>query len=87
VHLACECQVSAAPCYIERAGKPASATDQAGHGCLRHRFSPTGKLDPRPLAARYAEMNVPISLATTMVDSLLILADECAGIAAPEFPW
>jgi hypothetical protein len=36
---------------------------------------------------RYAETNVPITPATTMVDSLLILADEGAGIAAPEFPW
>lgn len=81
-----EWRLVAAPSYFDRAGKPESATDLAGHTCLRHRFPQTGKLEPWPLAARYAEMSVPVSLATTMMDSLLILADEGAGIAAlPNF--
>jgi DNA-binding transcriptional LysR family regulator len=81
-----EWRLVAAPSYLNRAGTPASAADLAGHICLRHRFTQTGKLEPWPLAARYAEIDVPVSLATTMVDSLLILADEGAGIAAlPHF--
>jgi DNA-binding transcriptional LysR family regulator len=81
-----EWRLVAAPSYLDRAGTPASAADLAGHICLRHRFTETGKLEPWPLAARYAKIDVPVSLATTMVDSLLILADEGAGIAAlPHF--
>jgi DNA-binding transcriptional LysR family regulator len=81
-----EWRIVAAPSYFDRAGKPASVTDLVGHICLRDRFPHTGKLEPWPLAAHHADVNVPVSLATTMVDSLLILADEGAGIAAlPNF--
>ncbi len=75
----------ASPAYLERAGAPLDVCDLADHDCLRHRYPATGKLEPW-LFAGGEEAAVPATLATTLVDPLLTLAEAGRGIASlPDF--
>lgn len=76
----------ASPGYLEQAGTPKALRDLAGHRCLRHRYPQTGKLAAWPLAEADEKAGIPVSLATTLVDSLIILAEKGHGIASlPDF--
>jgi DNA-binding transcriptional LysR family regulator len=74
----------AAPGYIARHGRPATAAELADHVCLRQKFS-SGVIAPWPLRAD-AGVVVPLSLTASVIDPLLDLALAGAGIAAfPDF--
>ena len=73
--------------YLERTGVPVRVKDLAGHCCLRHRYPETGKLAPWPLVEDGENPGeVPVSFATTLVDSLLLMVQAGRGIASlPDF--
>lgn len=74
----------AAPAYITQHGRPETASQLAGHVCLRQKFS-SGLIAPWPLRAD-AGVAVPVSLTASIIDPLLDLALAGAGIAAfPDF--
>jgi DNA-binding transcriptional LysR family regulator len=69
----------AAPGYVARHGAPASVTDLAAHICLRQKFS-SGRIAAWP-SPHAPGLDVPVSLAASVIDPLLDLTLAGAGIA------
>jgi DNA-binding transcriptional LysR family regulator len=74
----------ASPAYLEQHGCPATAEDLSSHICLRQRFS-SGRLVSWPLQSP-RDVDVPVSLVSSLIDPLLDLTLAGTGIASfPEF--
>jgi DNA-binding transcriptional LysR family regulator len=73
-------QLVASPIYLAIAGTPRNAASLVEHTCLRQRV-PTGRLLPWTLRDG-DEVAIPNSLTATIIDALLDLALEGAGIGA-----
>lgn len=78
----------ATPDYFHRHGVPRFPADLASHGCLRHTFHNTGKLEPWPLkrAGDASEPLLPTRFVSTSIEALEHAARSGLGIAClPDF--
>ncbi|MGE7956075.1 LysR family transcriptional regulator [Pseudomonas sp. NPDC089530] len=76
------------PEYFRDHGVPQTPADLANHGCLRHTFHTTGKLEPWPLrrVVDAPEPLLPTRLVSTSIEALEQAARRGLGIAClPDF--
>ncbi|WP_313518171.1 LysR substrate-binding domain-containing protein, partial [Pseudomonas sp.] len=74
------------PAYFARAGVPRVPADLAGHACLFHRLSTSGKLERWPLRDFAAEESLPRRMICNTLDALLLVIARDLGIACvPDF--
>ena len=76
------------PAYFERRGLPGIPADIKSHGCLRHRYPSTGKVEAWPLAnrGRNLEIELPTVAVASAIEPLIYMAEQGLGIAClPDF--
>lgn len=74
------------PAYFARAGVPRTPAELAGHACLFHRLSTSGKLERWPLRDFAAEESLPRRMICNTLDALLLVIARDLGIACvPDF--
>lgn len=80
--------IVASPAYLAQRGVPQRPSDLAGHSCLHHCFTSTGKLERWPLrwTEDDPEISLPVSMVSNNLEGRICFAEQGLGIAClPEF--
>ena len=75
--------IVASPDYLAARGTPETPEDLAGHACLRHRWTATGKLESWRLVrdGAYLDFEPPATVVANAVEPLIDMAEGGVGLA------
>jgi DNA-binding transcriptional LysR family regulator len=77
------------PDYLAAHGTPEAPEDLAGHACLRHRWTATGKLESWRLVrdGAYLDLDPPATVVANAIEPLIDLAEGGVGLACVPIFW
>jgi DNA-binding transcriptional LysR family regulator len=81
--------IVASPAYLAARGTPETPEELAGHSCLRHRWTATGKLESWRLTrdGAYLDLEPPATVVANAIEPLIDLAEGGVGLTCVPAFW